>query len=213
MSIHGSNTWNDSVCRNLLGSPNHICQQVFGKSCWLWLKVLLKFSKGEAKNVQVPSRCILYCLLPHTFLGRKCGRSYQCSFHSSAEPKGEGRAGKNLAKLAALGMDLHYFGGRCKPRVQIVLRNFYLEVMILAQWTRFSITITLKLPNCIKAGTDLDQVFTAHLTHLKMMLLGATVVRINTGLKTGWTKSCNCGVINWDGLNYSHRFIDLCSMR
>lgn len=68
--------------------------------------------------------------------------------------------------------------------------------MILAQWTRFSITITLNVPNCIKAGTDLDQVFTAHLTHLKMMLLGTTVVRINTGLETGWTKSCNCGVIN-----------------
>lgn len=69
-------------------------------------------------------------------------------------------------------------------------------MVILVQWTRFSITITVNVPDCIRAGADLDQVFTEHLAHLKMMLLGATVIRINTVLKTGWTKSCNCGAIN-----------------
>lgn len=54
------------------------------------------------------------------------------------------------------------------------------------------------VPDCIRAGTDLDQVFTERLAHLKMMLLGATVIRINTVLKTGWTKNCNCDVIEMD---------------
>jgi len=40
--------------------------------------------------------------------------------------------------------------------VQVVLRNFYLEVMSLAQWTRFSITMTVNVPDCIRARTDLD---------------------------------------------------------
>lgn len=68
-------------------------------------------------------------------------------------------------------------------------------MIILAQVTRLSTTITVNVTGCIRAGTDLHQVFTERFAHLKMFL-GAAVVRLSAVLKTGQKKHCDCGAIN-----------------
>lgn len=68
---------------------------------------MLKFCKGGAKNIQLPSKNIFYCRLPHTYLGREHGRNDHvtaCLHRLNLKEKIE--LVKYLSKVASQVMDL-----------------------------------------------------------------------------------------------------------